>query len=395
MRKRAGRFLIIFKSEENLMKHFKLLLLILLVIACLFLAACEDKPVITDPNGQPGEDPGENPGEDPGENPGEDPGEDPGKDPGEDPGETTFWYNPATNLPLKEALAAQRPVAIMINNLKTALPQEGIAKADLYFEMPTEGATNRIMALFYDYAAVGNIGTVRSARDYYLDYILPYDALLLHYGGSPQFYVLSKLYKIDAFDGIDGTVESRLYWRDAARIQRSGSEHSVLTSGTRIDAAISSFGVRRSAEEPYHPYFLFAEESDLPEEVDVQSVTLKFSGYITVNFDYDAASGKYLRSQYGEPHIDSSSGEQIAVTNVIVIQTSVTPIPGDDSQRLDIKTNGTGGGYYISRGRAQLITWRKDNVYSPLKLYDEFGEEISINSGKSWFMITDKEPELN
>ena len=57
-------------------------------------------------------------------------------------------YNRLTGLDdLSEEAKGKRPVAVMINNIKAALPQYGISQADLMFECIVEGGITRMMAV--------------------------------------------------------------------------------------------------------------------------------------------------------------------------------------------------------------------------------------------------------
>ena len=40
---------------------------------------------------------------------------------------------------LSEGAIGKRPVAVMVNNIPAAMPQYGVAKADIIFEIPVEG----------------------------------------------------------------------------------------------------------------------------------------------------------------------------------------------------------------------------------------------------------------
>ena len=53
----------------------------------------------------------------------------------------------------KEAVG-KRPIAVMVNNHKEAMPQYGISDADIIFEIPVEGAITRLMAVYGDYTKV-------------------------------------------------------------------------------------------------------------------------------------------------------------------------------------------------------------------------------------------------
>ena len=73
--------------------------------------------------------------------------------------------NYLTGLPqADETINSRRPVAVVFNNLRRALPQHGIGAADVVFEVEAEGGITRIVGIFSDLSAVGTIGSVRSAR---------------------------------------------------------------------------------------------------------------------------------------------------------------------------------------------------------------------------------------
>ncbi len=56
-----------------------------------------------------------------------------------------------------------RPLAVMLDNVQAALPQRGLQSADLVYEMVTEGASTRLMAVYSDYTSMPEVGPVRSA----------------------------------------------------------------------------------------------------------------------------------------------------------------------------------------------------------------------------------------
>ena len=79
-----------------------------------------------------------------------------------------------------------RNIAVMINNIRTVWGyQSGLQDAYLVYEMIVEGGYTRLMAVYKD-KMPERIGSVRSARPYYLDYALENDALYIHFGGSDQ-----------------------------------------------------------------------------------------------------------------------------------------------------------------------------------------------------------------
>jgi hypothetical protein len=96
------------------------------------------------------------------------PEEEPEAQPPEEEPEPEF-LNPLTGLPISEEDVGNRPIAVMLNNIKAALPQYGISSADIIYEVPAEGGITRMLAIYQSVADVGNIGSVRSTRPYYLD----------------------------------------------------------------------------------------------------------------------------------------------------------------------------------------------------------------------------------
>ena len=82
------------------------------------------------------------------------------------------------------AIGNRRPLAVMMSNDKESLPQYGINRAGVVYEVPVEGEMNRYMALIEDYDGLERIGSVRSARTCYTYFAREYDAIFAHYGQS-------------------------------------------------------------------------------------------------------------------------------------------------------------------------------------------------------------------
>ena len=82
------------------------------------------------------------------------------------------------------------PVAVMVNNIMSkdgyncAWPQSGLSKADVVYEMETEGGITRYMALFRDWTKMPVVGPIRSARDQFVQLMLPFECLYIHDGAS-------------------------------------------------------------------------------------------------------------------------------------------------------------------------------------------------------------------
>ena len=111
---------------------------------------------------------------------------------------------------------------------------------------------------------------------------------------------------------------------------------------------------------------------------------LKFSNSYYSTFTYDEATGKYLKQHSGKAHKDSSTGEQLAYTNVFVLETSVGSYQGMKIMEVDWKG---GTGYYISNGTVAQIKWSKPTESAPITVTDLNGVEINVNAGNSYFGV--------
>ncbi len=300
--------------------------------------------------------------------------------------EYTGSVNPLTGLPMEEELAGQRPVAVMLNNLKAAMPQLGTSQADIIYEILVEGGITRMLALYQDPSDVELIGSVRSARPYYVELAAGHDAIFLHAGGSTEAYSTISSLGVTSLDCLKG-YEGTLYWRDADRVANNGSVHSVVTSGEAISSLLLTYSVRTEHEEGYTTQLQFASDGTPEGGEQALTLTVPFSNYKTGIFDYDADSGKYLVSQYGAAQVDGNTGEQLAVTNVLLLKTSCSVISGDSAGRMSIALTGEGDGWFACGGRYIPICWSRESATSQLVYTTQSGEALTLGAGNSYICI--------
>lgn len=293
-----------------------------------------------------------------------------------------YAVNPITGVQnMEKSNEGKRPLAIMISNIKKATPQFGITECDMYYEIEAEGGITRIMGIFADVSEIPSIvGPVRSAREYYVDLAIGYNALFAHYGTSTT--AQSRINKYDV-DNLDGMFLSKTFWRDAERQKTAGSVHSAVTSGEKLAAAISS--KKYSTAGSIGNFFNFYHQNNFAIDgtLSATTVSAKFSGSTTAVFDYNAQDKLYYKSQFGAPHVDND-GKQIAVTNVIVLYTNIKVV--DDEGHLSVDLS-KGKGYYFSGGVGKEITWSKGAVTNPICYYNTNGSELTVNAGKTYVCI--------
>ncbi len=296
------------------------------------------------------------------------------------------YFNPLTGLACDESFVTKRPVAMMINNIKQAIPQLGISKADIIYECIVEGGITRLMCLFSDYENLPVTGSVRSSRDYYIDLAQSHDAIYAHCGGSEEAYSTIANRKINNIDGVRGSsYAANAYWKDNERVHSMGYEHASMTSGEKLSAAIENLGYRTNLTDNFAHPLNFNKEKIPFDGNDAMSVTISYSGsYSRSFFVYDAETGKYKKGQYGAAHIDAENGETLNFDNIIVLGVSYQNT-GDYYNHLIMNFTGSGSGYYISGGKAKSIIWKKSDRQSPYSLYEQDGvTPLLINPGKSY-----------
>lgn len=296
------------------------------------------------------------------------------------------FVNPLTGLEIDPAYLNRRPVAVMINNLKQALPQFGIQKADILYEVVAEGGITRLVSVFQNPSTVGILGSVRSTRSYYLDLAQGHDALLLHAGASPQAYSDIQKRGVTALDAIRGGYEGSLYYRDAGRKVSNGFEHSLMTSGERIEKTIQKAKFRTEHSEGYTYPMLFDRDLQLTGDA-AGKVTVRFSPYKTGVFEYSEESGNYLVSQYGKAHRDAGEDCQLAFKNLLVLYTDISMIPGDTAGRMKVDLIGEGQGIFFCGGQAVEIRWAKDAYTAPFVYTNLDGTNRSFHPGNTYICI--------
>lgn len=311
----------------------------------------------------------------------------PVEEPEPEPEPVLPYVNPLTGEGSAVDLANARPVAIMLNNLKKALPQLGVSQADLIYELPAEGGITRMMAVFQSVEGVGDLGSVRSARDYYVSLARGHDAVFLHAGGSPHAYSAIKNMGVTALDCVNGPYEGTLFWRDKTRKKQMGLEHSVLTSGQTIQELLPTYGKRLEHKDGFSYPISFLPEGETASGEPAETVSVRFSDYKTGVFTYDAQTGRYRVSEYGGAYIDGNTGEQVQVKNVLILRTDVSAIKGDDKGRQSVRTTGTGSGQLFCDGRVQEITWSRSGDSSPMTYLDAAGNPLRLGVGPSYINI--------
>lgn len=284
----------------------------------------------------------------------------------------------------------ERPIAVMINTHKEARPQAGLEDAFIIYELMVEGGITRMMALYTQDFDETKIGSVRSSRHNYLDYVMENDAIYIHWGGSDVAYNdLSKL----KLDRIDGMVYGGKYFTTDKSLKRS-LEHTRFTSAESIKKGIEKLGFKTTTDKGYLLNYT-ADTVDLSKKDGskvANKVTLKYSSYQTVGYEYNSEEQVYYRSMSGQKHTDLVTGKQYKFKNIIAYDVEYNSYEG--TKLRDLKNIGSGEGVYITNGYSIPIKWTKKTRDGQTKYTYLDGTEIDVSDGNTFIQIYPKEGTL-
>lgn len=278
-------------------------------------------------------------------------------------------------------IGKKRPYAIIFNNIKKVKNQWGISQADIVYECLAEGGITRLLAIGQNFTG-DKLGSVRSARHYFVSIADEYDAIFIHYGKTK--YATSKMKKLGT-DHMDGTtgIGASIYYRDKS----IKAPNNAFTSPEKIQAGIEKKKFRTEYEEGYQPHFTFYDtDTDLSQGSVANKVSLRFSGSGKPYFEYNASDKLYYKFQYGDVHKDSVTDEQLTFKNLIIQFVKEWNIDKNGYQTMDLE-NAKGTGFYFTNGKQVAITWTKKEAESFMRYYDMSGKELTINPGKTYIAL--------
>ena len=361
-----------------------LLLALMMILLCACGSGSQPDPTQSpsaSPSATPSASPSAKPSPSADPQPSADPEPTPSVEPSPEP--VLAYVNPLTGMPMAEDTASYKPVAIMLNNIKAAMPQQGNSQADIIYEVLAE------VGIYHDVSNLDIVGSVRSARLYYWDLALGHDAIFVHAGGSDEFYNYKSSRELSTVDGVKGYYSyatTGLFWRDRERIDGKyyAYEHSLITSGEKLTEILGARGEFGTHAEGYTYPITFKEDGTPSNGQNATMIIAPFSNSKATTFRYDRDTGLYYAEQYGGAMIDGNDGSQIAVTNVIILKTKCVTVDDAGRQSVDLSS---GEGWFACGGRLIPIKWEKSNYDQPLRYYTTDGKALSLGQGKSYVCI--------
>ncbi len=282
---------------------------------------------------------------------------------------------------VKSEDANNYPIAVMIDNDPNARLQSGLAHAQIVYEAKVESGITRFLAIFANGDELEELGPIRSARPYFVDWARGYDALYVHVGGSPE--ALSILKSINMLN-LNEFYQGNYFWRGNNKI----APHNVYSSIENAKKYLDKLNADNDSYESWQ----FKDEAD-EEDRGEQNIEINFSvNDFLVNWKYDKENNNYTRYMAGAKHKDAD-GTEIIAKNIIVMKMKSEVL--DAEYRRKMYNIGEGKAWYCFDGTCETGIWKKPNSNTREKIYNASNEEIKFNAGTIWIEVVQYEGEVS
>ena len=332
--------------------------------------------------------------------------------------------NPITGLEAEEALPA-RPVQVSIPNAPDgAVPQTGIAKADIIYEIPVEGQFTRLQAIYYT-EFPETVGPIRSVRYYFVDIAREYKAAHVGYGWGKKahsymescgIYHINGMQDTDLFYRSDkkqapndafidwSTIEKRADeegwfeeeqtikpWKFRDEQWKEEQKQAISSAKATVEELGKSDDPEDAKEVAKAEKLLAQQEKAVNIRVNSNMTSLN-----TSTCKYDEETGTYKRYWFGEDYIDAATGEPMEFSNILVqyvqsrtMTDSETGL-ADEKGRLEIDFNSKGEAMLFTEGKVVKGTWSKKDPDGRTVFKDENGKQFRFTPGKTWVYVIDQ-----
>lgn len=278
------------------------------------------------------------------------------------------------------------PVAVMFDNNSLARPQSGLSQADFIYEALVEGGATRLMAIMNLNKSEVEIGPVRSARPYFVNWAAEFKALYVHAGGSPDALSLIRSSSIQDLNEISGYGYKYFY-----RKSQRNAPHNLYTSTDNLKQALIDFKLDQ-IDQGVYDNFIYS-KSVATTTASAQELFVNFSegSVYDARFVYSSDDNIYYRYDNDLIKTDFSTKAPIQIKNII-IQLIPPEVILDSAGRLSLAIIGSGNGYLLRAGYRQEITWQKETAFSSTKFFSQ-SKEVELLPGLTWILVvpTDRE----
>jgi hypothetical protein len=284
---------------------------------------------------------------------------------------------PLSGLPVDAEAAARSAVSVKVDNSPAGRPQAGLDKADLIYEEKVEGGVTRFIAVYQsrDSELVGPIRSLRTTDP----------SVVSAFGGVFAFSdgVAFSLRRLRGAPVIAVTERDDA----AAFINPKGKHRPYATFATT--ARLRREDKTPHAPAPAFPFLAEGEAFAPPGVAPAATVKIDFGGSTTGGFQWDSATGMWLRSTNGSPHL-LADGTRLAFTNVILQKVGYRKVGYNDSSGHPVdeaNVVGSGEAIVLVGGKQVKATWSKPSPSAMTVFTDLSGAPIKLLPGPTMISL--------
>jgi hypothetical protein len=305
--------------------------------------------------------------------------------------------NPLTGKEVSDPqLLERRPVAIKVQMFpRGQRPPWGVSLADIVYDYYNNFGLTRFHAIFLGQNAE-QVGPIRSARLLDIDLVSMYRSVFVF--GSAEQRTYSKLVSQPFYKQL--VLEGNGKCPPLCRVEPESNNYLVTnTSG------LGQVAITQGADNARQNLDGMRFDATTPANGQPGTqLTVRHSISAYARWDYDAATGRYLRfqdtqeasdqaSETFEPLIDRLNNQQIAADNVVVIVVGHQYAFGTKSgpsEVIEIGLEGVGPAYAFRDGQVYQLNWRRVSNDSVLTLEYTDGTPYPFKPGVTWFELVGK-----
>ncbi len=305
--------------------------------------------------------------------------------------------DPLTGMVVSDpSLLDRRPIEVKVNVVPrtTNRPPWGLSFADIVYDYYHNDGYSRFNAIFLGQDA-SLVGPIRSGR--MLDYELVHMYQSIFAYGSADALINARLLNSDFSDRVllEGNANACPPPAGDPFCRFGPNEADLMLGDTSLfSKEITSRGVSNGRQNLDGMSF----NSSAPAGgVAGTQVFVRYSGDNYTRWDYDPATGKYLRFQdavfdqgQGEsydPLTDRLNNQQISASTVVVVLAYHSYFQQPPAEIIDIDLSGTGIACVFRDGQMYQVQWNVPTTASVLSLSTADGTAFPFKPGTTWVQV--------
>lgn len=310
--------------------------------------------------------------------------------------------NPLTGKEVSDPqMLERRPVAVKVQMFpRGGRPPWGVSLADIVYDYYQNFGLTRFHTIFYSQDAQ-IVGPIRSARLLDIDLVNIFKSIFAF--GSAESRTIDRLFSQEFASRL--ILEGDASCPPMCRIDPN--QYNYLVSNTR---ELTNYSIQQGVDNSRQNLDGMRFDSLIPQNgIAGQQLNVRHSISAYTRWDYDPASGRYLRSQDTQeasdaaseayaPLIDRLTNLQIAADNVVVLVVghhyAFNTHPGPN-EVIEIGLQGVGPAYAFRDGQVFQLNWNRAEKESLVTLTYPDGTVYPFKPGVTWFEVVGKSSQIS